>query len=204
MGNLVNVNGNFDIEEIDFFRANPLLRYIEPFSTIRENKSQKIASKICWSVYLFADNSPSNKIYDLPDDQKLSSIKRYYKTFNPDEKYTALLIKHYPTVCMTPIQRSFAAEDRSIRKRTAMQQRIDDYLEQLVKDDPSVIIKRENKELLQLAEKMRADSLKIYNSYNKAKDLFDKETEKLRLHGGGSESLMEQGGLANINTDEDG
>ena len=107
------VKGN---PEHNFFLENPELKYISVFKKLLEEYSEKEASKIMWSIFLYED--PDSKFYRIPKELRLKEIQdNYYKIHKYKNKYVCNNYNHfniYENINITKEQYKMLVESKDI------------------------------------------------------------------------------------------
>ena len=196
------VKGPFDIR-VDFWKSNFELSLVGSFKTAYEKLGKSKSSKLMWSVYMFTDPSPENKIFKMGYEMKISAIHSYNKNFDPTDELTAKCIEDYNYVLLSPAARTFKQELESLKDREFILNKITESLKNLAAENPLSLADKEIQSLMDKTDKMRGNSMKIYDNYEKIKKIFDEESGVARLHGGGSENIFEKGGLLELNDDDE-
>lgn len=194
---VVRVEPPFDIT-VDFWKNNYAVSLVKPFDKIKRLKS---GSKIMWSIWLLVDPSQYNPLRRLNEDERLSAIKRYYKNFDPEKSVVSEAIDVYEQLLLSPAARAFKEEERGLVKRSKLIRSLQDEFEKLVAENPLALADKDYKSLLALCETMIKNSPTAYKQYDEVKKTFEQEQMNIRIHGGGSESLIEKGGLKPIEDD---
>jgi hypothetical protein len=201
----VKVQGQFDIRK-NFWEENFQISLIYPFSSLyqRDNTTNKLtSSKILWCCWLDQDPNYENKLYRLPPDQKKSAILAYYPEFDYKDPLIAECLMAYPEHCLSPAAKSFRSEEETLRKFAEL-------IEKKIEEDEltfdSYIPLGNNRfQLIKGTANQIADLKKknagLYPQYEKIRKMFEQEQNEIRVYGGGTETIMESGGL--ILFDED-
>ena len=156
-----------------------------------------------WSIYMYTDPNPENKIFKMGYDMKISAIHSYNKDFNPEDELTSKCIEDYNYMLLSPAARTFKQELDSLKDREFILNKITESLKNLAADNPLSLADKEIQSLMDKTDKMRSNSMKIYDNYSKIKKIFEEESGTARLHGGGAENIMEKGGLLELTDDDD-
>lgn len=209
MYKFVKLAGPFDIGK-NFWDENYQVSLLDPFKKLYErdtSKDKSISSKEMWSLWLYLDPSVDNKLYRQPDHQKKSAIMSYFPEFNFKDPVIAECILAYPDSCMSEAKRAYDREIRGLRKFTEM---IDEMMGQELTIDTYVtvrnnrgteqekLIKGTAKQVLELKEK----AVKLFAQYEKVQSIFNEEEAQVILYGGGELSLVEEGGLMELDDEE--
>lgn len=198
--------GAFNIDD-DFWAMNPQLALINPFRKLYQ-RDKKRSSKEMFSIWMWADPSYENKVYRMPEKEKLSAIRFFYPAFDPDEPLVAECLEQYDTYCLTPAARAFKEEEASLVKRAEFIKTSPYTFDDIAKDAKGAIIYVAGKPLTTKGtakdlDAMRANTLKIYTQYAQVRKLFEEEQGEVRIRGGRKESLRERGGLLLSTMDEE-
>lgn len=190
--------GTFNIEE-DFWKLNPQIRLINPFRKLYL-RDEKASSYIMWCIWLYCDPSYENKVYRMPEKEKLDSIKFYYPDFDPTDELIKECIEQYDTYCITPAARAFKEEEASLVKRAEFIRDSPYTFDDVERDSKGAVIFVSGKPMARKGtatdlDRMRANTLKIYEQYAKVRKLFEEEQGEVRIKGGRKENLREKGGL---------
>lgn len=194
--------GTFNIEE-DFWKLNPQLALVHPFRKLyQDDKSpgKRDSGKTMWGIWLWADPSYENKVYRMPEKEKLEAIRFYYAAFNPEDPVVQDCLEQYDTYCLTPAARAFKEEEASLVKRAEFIKQSPYTFDDIAKDSKGAIVYVAGKPLTLKGtakdlDAMRANTLKIYTQYAQVRKLFEEEQGEVRIKGGRKESLRERGGL---------
>jgi NAD(P)H-flavin reductase len=194
----------------NIWKTNPQLKYIPPFSELYNSDSSeehKQSSDIMTSIILYTDPRYENKIYRLEEQLKISTIKAFCEDFDLENDLITKCIIAYPDCCLTPAARAFIREEKELSKRT-------DYMEQTpyvkaeaVRDKNGAIVYVSGKPMMiegtvRELEMMKKNTLAIYKQYEQVKKIFEEEQKgEIRIHGGGEETLMDEGGFQEIEED---
>lgn len=201
----VKINPPFDIKK-NFWEENFQISLIYPFSSLYQRDAtpdKSISSKELWCIWLSEDGNYENKLYRLPLDQKKSAILAYYPEFDYKDPLIAECLMAYPEHCLSPAAKSFRSEEETLRKFAEL-------IEKKIEEDEltfdSYIPLGNNRfQLIKGTANQIADLKKknagLYPQYEKIRKMFEQEQNEIRVYGGGTETIMESGGL--ILFDED-
>ena len=193
--NLIRIKPPFDIR-VDFWKANYQLTHVDPFSKMYKRKD---SSYIMWCIWLYLDESRYNQLRN--DDNKLKSIKNYYKKFNPEEKLTQACIEKYKAMLIPTEQRQFLAEKDSILLRQKMIDRMRKYLDTISDEE---LGESKTLKMIDTLEKLYKNTDDIYSKYSDVYNmLMETNTNEGSLFGGGNLTIMEKGGLKLIDDEEE-
>ncbi len=198
----VKVTPPFDIR-VNFWDNNYQIALIEPFKKLYDrdkSKDKQVSSKELWAIWLHQDPSSDNKIGKLPQEHKLSSIHVYYPEFDPEDSLIKECLEAYDMYCLTPAAKAFKEEEASLIKRAKFMAEKEYTFDDVAKDAKGAIVYVAGKPLILKGtatelDKMRANTLKIYQQYSEVRKMFTDEESNVRIWGGGTEGLLDEGNL---------
>lgn len=210
MYQFVRLHGPFDITK-NFWTENFQISLIEPFKKLydRDESSDKSkSSKEMWCIWLMTDCSIDNKLYRQPEHQKKSAVLSYYPAFDFKDPDIANCLIAYPECAMSDAKREFDSALKSLRILTdSISERVNSdelTLDEVVTfrnnrgTEQDKLVKGKARQILELIE--RCD--KQFAKFEKIKQMFLQEEAQIILYGGGELSLVEEGGLMELE-DED-
>lgn len=192
----------FDIRT-NFWDNNYQIALIQPFKKLYDRDTTKdkiVSSKEMWCIWLHEDPSSENKIGKLPQIQKLDSIRIYYEDFDVEDADIKECITSYNMYCLTPAAKAFKEEEASLIKRATFMSEKEYTFDDVAKDKNGAIVYVAGKPLIIKGtatelDKMRANTLKIYQQYSEVRKMFLDEENNVRIWGGGTEGLLDEGNL---------
>jgi hypothetical protein len=198
----VKVTPPFDIR-VNFWDNNYQIALIQPFKKLYDRdktKDKSVSSKEMWCIWLYQDPSTDNKIGKLPKEQKIESIHTYYSDFDFDDEDIKECIESYDMYCLTPAAKAFKEEEASLIKRAKFMAEKEYTFDEVAKDSKGAHIFVAGKPLILKGtatelDRMRANTLKIYQQYAEVVKMFSDEENNVRIWGGGTEGLLDEGGL---------
>lgn len=211
MYRFVKLNPPFDITK-NFWTENFQISLIEPFKKLYdrdESPDKSVSSKEMWCIWLMVDASVDNKLYRQPEQQKKSAVLSYLPTFDFKDPDIAACLMAYPECCMSDAKREYDSAIKSLRVLTdSISNRVN--TEELTLDEvvtfrnnrgteQDKLVKGKARQILELLE--RCD--KQFMKFEKVKQMFLEEEAQVILYGGGELSLVEEGGLMELNDDDD-
>lgn len=109
-------------QEMNFWDANPQLKYIKPFSDLYNNDSsnnKEFSSKDMWCVFFMSDpDEENNKFFRIPYIERYEMLKETFNiTFDLDNELIKECMKQYPLLCLTSVQRALKDEKEVLMKR---------------------------------------------------------------------------------------
>lgn len=211
MYRFVKVNPPFDIR-VNFWDENFQVSLMSPFRELYErdeSEGKRESSMWMWCIWMYCDPGVDNKLYRQPEGPRRDAIRAYCPGFDFKDPVVMACIAAYPEACMTDAKRDYDREVRGLSKFTQM---IEDKLntEELTLDqyvtirnnrgtEQERLIKGTAKQLLELKEK----AVKLFSQYEKVKGIFLQEEAQVILYGGGELGLVEEGGLIEMDDDDD-
>lgn len=192
----------FDIR-VNFWDNNYQIALINPFKKLYDRdktKDKSVSSKEMWCIWMHQDPSSENKIGKLPQEQKVESIKVYYPDFDISDEIIKECIENYDMYCLTPAAKAFKEEEASLIKRAKFMAEKEYTFDEVARDDKGGIVYVAGKPLVIKGtatelDKMRANTLKIYQQYSEVRKMFIDEENNIRIWGGGTEGLLDEGNL---------
>lgn len=188
--------------ESNFWELFPQLKYIKPYSDLYEfdqtdNKTQ--SSKDMWVIALLMDPSPDNKFYRInPLEKRLDMLKEtYHSLFDKEHQYVKPCFDNYTKDNLDEVERAFKDEVDSLIKRSLFLSSAEYTFDDTEKDINGNTIFVSGKPMVKKGtaadiDRMRANTLKIYQQYEATKEIFDKHKQEARVHGGRKESMGEK------------
>lgn len=205
------VQAPFDIN-VDFWKNNFLISLIEPFDKIKKKKD---SSKIMWCIWMMKDPNPINPVVKIPEKDRVSAIKRYYPKYKENDKDIIAGLKAYPKTLLSNAAKAFVEEEDLMSDRAEMMKSMSDHCKAQIKKNTenlmnleegqeyvSIIETKGFQDTLKVLDTMRKNTKSIYDSYTKISKDFQLEVSKVQIEGGGSEGLLEKGGLPELNDDD--
>ncbi len=198
--------------QVNFWMSNFQMSFVLPFKKLYDkdkSKNKNDSSVRMWSIWQFADPSFHNKLNRLSDEEKLEAIKFFDPKFDYKDPFTEECIEFYKEKCLSPVAKAFLEEEKSMVKRAKAIVETDYTFDKNVKDDSGKLIFVMGRPLVEKGtatelDRMRANSLKIYQQYATIKKIFEEEQNAVRVKGGRGETLAEKGELIeNIDSDFD-
>ena len=199
---LTNINKNFDVNQ-NFWEINTQLKIMSPFSKLYErdkSKGKLTSSKEMWVIFFLCDpDEEANKFAMLLKDNCLALLKEtFYPEFNETDELIVECLNQYPELCMSKIEKMFYLERKQMEDRNFLinstKYTLDDY-ERNEKGDVIFIagkpmVKKGTQSQL---DKMKLDTVKIFEQYEIIESKFKKAKTESRLKGGRAESAIERG-----------
>jgi hypothetical protein len=203
--NFVKIQPPFDVR-VNFWDKNYQIAFIKPFNELYENdksKNKEFSSKQMWGLWLHQDPSSENKIGKLPKQQKLESIKLYCPEFDEEDEIIKRCLESYNQHCLSPAAKAFKEEEMSLAKRSKFITETDytfDSIELNAKGEPIYIAGKPmvKKGTATELDRMRANTLKIYQQYQEVQKMFQEEEGNVRIWGGGTEGMLDEGSLIDL------
>jgi hypothetical protein len=177
-----------NIETDDFFTLNPSLKYLEPFSKIKD-------SRLMWSIWMWCDPSPDNKLYRINPEARLIAIKRYCKKFDIEDTFIKECIDAYSNYYLLPAARAFKEMEELLVSRKEILTALQDELKRLASTNPMAFADKDTIALMGKVESMHANTLKISMLYAEARKVFEEEVVNPKVYGGRQETIREKGEL---------
>lgn len=205
----VKIQPPFDVR-VNFWDKNYQIAFIHPFNVIYEKdttKDKSESSAIMWGIWLHQDPSSENKIGKLPKDQKIDSIRRYCPKFDENDDDIKACLSVYDQYCLSSAAKAFKEEEMSLTKRSKFITETEYTFDSVAKDNKGAIVYVAGKPLTIKGtatelDRMRANTLKIYQQYQEVQKMFMEEEGNVRIWGGGTESMLDEGSLIDIDDDE--
>ena len=145
------------------------------------------------------DPSQANPFRNLSGEILHRSIKKYYDFKFEDELMKKGMDRWH--MMLSAVARSFKEEKESIVQRSNVLTKIQKALDDMVNENPLSLADKEIQGLMQKADKMRADSLKIYRAYDEIENMFKEQEAGAVLFGGGKRSLADKKGFKLLEED---
>ena len=207
---MVKVNPPFNIDEI-FWINNPEYIYIEPFDKLYgkdKSRNKHKSSSLMWCFWLYTSKSQYNTIKNLPQDQKLKVIKRYYKDFDIEDKVIKEGIKQFNILSKSTAAKIFSEEEDTLVKRAEsiikMQDLVDEVLQGDNNDENAITpFSSEFQNLVKTIETLRKNTKPVYESYEAAKNTFMQEAGEETIYGGGKVNPMDKAQLPDLDDEEE-
>lgn len=206
MYRFVKIQPPFDIRK-NFWDNNFQLTLIEPFKELYhrdKSKDKEKSSKTMWCIWLYSDPNYENKVYRQPDTMKKSAILSYFPEFDFTDEVIAECILQYPNFCLTPAAKAFRVEEETLIKRAK-------FIDEAEYSFPTPLLDSKGKQVFAAGrpvfhpgtakdiDAMRKITLDIYKKYDMVRKLFEEEQQgEVVIYGGGQETLMDEGGLMEI------
>jgi len=178
--------GNINVD--NFWELNPQLKYIQPFNKVKDQK-------LMWCIWMWCDPHTDNKIYRLDLNNKLSSIRNYYKSFDPEEEFTTSCIEAYNVHCLSPAARALKEEENALNMRAEMIRLVRVELLDRTRRNPMSMVDKDVQALWAKVEALHANTAKAYQQYETARKIFETETVAPKVYGGRKETIREKGEL---------
>ena len=202
----IKIHPPFDIRK-DFWENNYQLSLINPFKKLYDRdktKDKNISSKEMWCIWLNCDPSYDNKVIRMSEELKKSAILSYFPEFNDKDEVIAECILQYEEFCLTPAAKSFKIEEESLAKRAK-------FIEEAEYTFPSPLLDKSGNQMFvggkpvfmpgtaKDIDMMRKTTLDLMKKYAIVKKMFEEEqSSELVIYGGGQETLMDEGGLMEL------
>ena len=203
---MVKLNPPFNIKDI-FWDTNPEYIYIEPFDSLYANdksKNKDKSSRIMWSFWLYTSKSQYNSIKNLPQDQKVKVIKRYWEDFNLEEELVKKGIQKFNLLTKSIAAKIFSEEEETLVKRgesiVKMQTLVDNVLSG--KEFEISPFDSEFQNLVKTLETLRKNTKPVYEAYGAAKNIFTEEEGEETIYGGGRVNPLDKAELPDLEDDE--
>ena len=183
---------NFDTKE-NFWEVHPALSAAGPFKELhRKDKSRGkgSSSKLAWCIKLIWNRK--SEFYNLPEAGENNKIdlvfedvygdKSYYKTH---KKSVEDLREFYISSTTTAAARTLVGIEDKLKERDAFLRATEYYMGDLTE-------RGWNGGTVDTLDKMMANTEKLYNLYNKARQIVEQEEQTIAM-GGATESLSDTG-----------
>lgn len=203
MYRFVKVGSTFDFKSDNFWEINTQISLINPFRKLYlrdTSKDKRTSSNEMVSIWMYCDPSYENKVYRMPEKEKLEAVRFYYPEFDINEEIVKECIEQYDLYCLTPAARAFKEEEASLVKRAEFIKTSPYTFDDVERDSKGAVIFVAGKPMARKGtakdlDSMRANTLKIYEQYARVRKIFEEEQGEVRIRGGRKESLRERGGL---------
>lgn len=188
-------------ETSNFWESNEQMKFMKPYNELYKadkSKDKGQSSKDMWTIAIMEDPDPSNIFYRIPKEDRL---KMLIETYNPKFDQNNKLIKQcwesFPEDNFDTIEKAFKQEIDSLVKRAKFLSGAEYTFDDVEKDEKGKTIFVAGKPMVKKGtatelDKMRANTLKIYEQYDQVKTMFEKNKSSARVHGGRKESLSER------------
>jgi len=195
----VKIDDRFDIRK-NFWEDNYQFRYILPYKGLydRDNsKDKQVSSTEAWCIWLYSDPSFQNKIGKLKESDKKSAILTYCPTFDFKDDLINECIISYDDQCLSEAAKSFKRTLASIDKfQDLLEKKLEEEdlsLDEFIQVGPNRWVNKKGNavQILDLKKKLS----QIWKDYENVKRLFEEEQGNIQLYGGGTPTVMEEGGL---------
>lgn len=196
-----------DLKE-NVWQKNPQLKYIEPYKKLYETDSGGEESSLTLKcIMLDCDPSYDNKIGKLEDSMKRNAILAYNPKFDFEDELVLQIKTAYVNDCLTPAARAFKIEEDALIKRAKFIESAEYTFPEVLRDNKGAVVYAAGKPVMMPGtardiDAMRKLTLDIYKKYEMVKKMFEDEQKGVvRLYGGGEETLMDEGGLIELQDD---
>lgn len=190
---LVNVKKEFG-KDVNFWEMNQQLIYLSPFSKLYQrdkSKDKEKSSKEMWMVFFLCDpDEEKNKFYRIEYNERLKMLKdTFYPAFKEYDEVIQECLEAYPAKCLTAVERALKQEIDSMTGLV-------NYITSFNYDDISL-------DDINKLVRIRAQTPKVMENYEKLQSKFIKQKKESRLRGGRKESKRESKQLfAKVDTNE--
>ena len=199
---LTNINKNFDVDQ-NFWEINTQLKIMSPFNKLYErdkSKGKLTSSKEMWVIFFLCDpDEEANKFATIPVKSRREMLsKTFFEIDDDDDEVIKECLKEYPNLCLSKLEKLFYEEQKSMEDRHNIIVNTAYTLDDTEKDAKGNTIFVSGKPMVKKGtattlDKMRLDSLKIYQNYKEIEKIFLDEKNSSRVFGGREESAMERG-----------
>jgi len=186
--------------DVNYWIANPQVRYIEPFNEIYDvDDGGEKSSKYMYCITFFCDpDEEENKYFRMTEEVRKKNLKNYFKEVDWNNKLFKKGLAAYPFECMDSIKRSLKEELESAKERAKVisetEYTLDDYMRDSSGDyiyDKSgkpIPIKGTAKQL----DDLRKNTGKIYDDLDRTIEKYmSKKADEIRIRGGRKQTLSE-------------
>ncbi len=116
------VEGTLYYEDANFWKLNPQLKFIKPFSELYkddESIDKELSSKTMWCVVFMNDpDEDTNKFFRIPLLERYEMLQEtFHPLFDTSNSLTKQCMDEYPLVCLTAVQRALKDEKEMLIKR---------------------------------------------------------------------------------------
>lgn len=180
----------------------PTLKYLKPYynELYKKDKSKNKydSSLTLWSIVFLNDPDQENMFYSQDYNERIKNIKENFnKKFDDNDELVKVIMENFPEDNLTAVEKAFKEEVDSLVKRAKLIKNTEYTFDSTEKDEKGNTIFVSGKPLVKKGtatdiDKMRVNSLKIYEQYDELRKKFIKERSDTRIHGGRKESLSER------------
>jgi len=169
------VRGSVKYQEKNFWEANPLIRYMQPFNEMYDtDDGGENSSKAMWCIYFFCDpNEDENIFYRVRNKEEMLKETFYPELDLKDPIFDKCKIA-YPEMCLTSISKA-----------------LKDKKDWLIKREQFIVNQEYSLDNFAELDKMASSSKKIWDEFKKTEDEFQVEKGKIEVKGGRKQSKAE-------------
>jgi hypothetical protein len=198
---LTSINKNFEMNQ-NFWTINPQLKIMSPFNQLYnrdKTKDKSTSSKEMWVIFFLCDpDEEANKFATIPVKSRKEMLSKTFFEIDDNDEVIKECLKEYPNLCLSKLEKLFYEEQKSMEDRHNIIVNTSYTLDDTEKDSKGNTIFVAGKPMVKKGtattlDKMRLDSLKIYQNYKEIEKIFLDEKNSSRVFGGREESAMERG-----------
>ena len=186
--------------DINYWEANPQVKYIEPFNLLYEmDDGGENSSKYMYCITFFCDpDEQENKYFRMSEEVRKKNLQNYFKEVDWDHPLFIKGLEAYPFECMDSIKRALKQELESAKKRAKLisaEPTLDGYM---LDEDGDYIYDKSGKPIwikgtAKQLDDMRKSTAKIYEDIDRTIERYmSKKADEIRIRGGRKQTLSER------------
>jgi len=190
--------------QVNFWIANAPLLYVEAFKNLYEEFGKERSSKIMWSIWMDKEKGTINSYRNMPQEQKLSAIKKYCVDYDPEDDLIRTATIMLLITFESPAKRAFRTVTEDIINRDYVMAKMTAYVKRTAEENPDLLGSKEILDIIRTLEQMRKNTDQVFKKYKDVEAVFaEEEKVAARVKGGGQLNLIEKGGLLELPEDDD-
>lgn len=187
---------------INYWIANPQVRYIKPFDDIYKiDDGGELSSKYMYIITFMCDpDEQENKYFRMSEEVRRINLESFYKGVNWDLSEFKAGLDAYPYECLDSIQRALKEELESIKVRAQLISETPYTLDDYLRDEEGVMILDKTGKPISMKgtwkqlDDMRKATVKIYDDLDLTIAKYaSKRSDDIRVRGGRKETPHERG-----------